>query len=173
MNNISVKMILTLTFISMLAGALLSGWDMITQPLIEKHRQEAIRQAIKEVLPPFFSYREIQLSDRILYEAIDSSKNIIGYAVKTSGNGFQGKIVIMTGLSANFETLSSISILEQLETPGLGTKIVSDPSHKKDIFWFPAQFKGLQYKPEIKVLKNAKIKNNNEIMAITGATISA
>ena len=173
MKNISAKMILTLTLISVLAGAVLSGWDMLTAPLIEVHRQEAIRLAVKEVLPPFDTYREIQLSDRILYEASDSLGTIVGYAVKTSGNGFQGKIVIMNGIYPDFERLTAISILEQLETPGLGTKIVTDPSNKENNFWFPDQFKNLLYRPHIKVIKNAKAEQDNEIMAITGATISA
>jgi electron transport complex protein RnfG len=66
-----------------------------------------------------------------------------------------------------------MKVLEQVETPGLGTKIVEDPSNKENPFWFPEQFNGLQIFPQIDVVKNAKPSTPNEIQAISGATISS
>lgn len=79
----------------------------------------------------------------------------------------------MVGLTPDMSKLTGIKVLEQIETPGLGTKIVVDPSNKQDPFWFPAQFKGVHTSPEIMVIKNAKPTHNYEVQGITGATISS
>jgi electron transport complex protein RnfG len=79
----------------------------------------------------------------------------------------------MVGLSPDMTQLTGIKVLEQIETPGLGTKIVVDPSNKQDPYWFPAQFKGVHVSPELVVVKNAKPTHTNEVQGITGATISS
>jgi len=62
--------------------------------------------------------------------------------------------------------------LSQKETPGLGTKIVEDPSNENPA-WFTEQFKNVKVEPEIIYVKNSKPSKDNEIQAITGATISS
>jgi len=71
----------------------------------------------------------------------------------------------MVGLKSNLTEITSIEILEQVETPGLGTKVTEDP--------FRNQFKGLQITPEVKWIKGAPPTQPNEIQTITGATISS
>ncbi len=59
---------------------------------------------------------------------------IVGYAVNTySKNGFSGYINLMAGFKPD-GTISSITVLTQKETPGLGSKM-SDPG-------FSGQFDG-------------------------------
>lgn len=168
------KMILVLTVITMFAGGLLSTWDGVTKPRIEAYRLEQLKMAISEVLPAYDHYDEITKDGVILYigKANDSDEPV-GIAFEAVGNGFQGKISIMVGIDKDFSKLSGIKILEQIETPGLGTKIVEDPTNKQDNFWFPNQFKQLLVDPAIEVIKNVKPSKPNEIQAITGATISS
>ena len=167
------KMIIVLTVISMLSGGLLSTWDGITKPKIEAHRLAALKKAISEVLPPHQVYDEIKADGIILYVGKDSSDQAVGIACESVGSGFQGKVSIMVGLTMDFTKITGIKILEQIETPGLGTKIVVDPSNKQDPYWFPNQFKQLETEPEIGMVKNVKPSNPNDIQAITGATISS
>jgi electron transport complex protein RnfG len=172
--NLTAKMIVVLTVLTMIAGGLLSYWDGITGPRIEAYRLEQLKQAITEVLPSHESYDEIAAEGMILYvgkNATDAEP--VGVAFESVGNGFQGKISIMVGISVDFKKINAIKILEQLETPGLGTKIVEDPSNKKDRYWFQNQFKDLTTEPQIEVVKNIKPSRPNEIQAITGATISS
>jgi electron transport complex protein RnfG len=79
----------------------------------------------------------------------------------------------MVGVKSDFSEITGIKILEQIETPGLGTKIIEDPTNKEDRFWFPNQFRSLKTEPQIEVIKNVKPSKDNEIQAITGATISS
>jgi electron transport complex protein RnfG len=167
-------MIVVLTVLTMVAGGVLSYWDGITRPRIEAYRLEQLKKAIAEVLPDHESYDEVKADGMILYVGKKSNDpEPVGVAFEAIGNGFQGKISIMVGISLDFKKINAIKILEQLETPGLGTKIVEDPSNKDDRFWFPNQFKNLSTEPQINVVKNIKPAKPNEIQAITGATISS
>jgi electron transport complex protein RnfG len=172
--NLTTKMIVVLTVLTMVAGGVLSYWDGITRPRIEAYRLEQLKKAIAEVLPDHESYDEVKADGMILYVGKKSNDpEPVGVAFEAIGNGFQGKISIMVGISLDFKKINAIKILEQLETPGLGTKIVEDPSNKDDRFWFPNQFKNLSTEPQINVVKNIKPAKPNEIQAITGATISS
>ncbi len=172
--NLTTKMIVVLTVLTMVAGGVLSYWDGITRPRIEAYRLEQLKKAIAEVLPAHESYDEVKADGMILYVGKKSNDpEPVGVAFEAIGNGFQGKISIMVGISLDFKKINAIKILEQLETPGLGTKIVEDPSNKDDRFWFPNQFKNLTTEPQINVVKNIKPAKPNEIQAITGATISS
>jgi electron transport complex protein RnfG len=172
--SLTTRMIVVLTALTMVAGGLLSYWDGFTGPRIEAYRLEQLKLAIAEVLPAHEKYDEVSSDGMILYIGKNETEpEPVGIAFEAIGNGFQGKISIMVGISTDFRTINAIKILEQLETPGLGTKIVVDPSNKQDPFWFPNQFKGLVSKPLIEVVKNIKPSKSNEIQAITGATISS
>jgi electron transport complex protein RnfG len=172
--NIATKMIIVLTVITAFAGAILSTWDGFTKPKIEAYRLQELKKAIADVLPPHESYQEINQDGNILYLGQKSDLDEpIGIAFEAVGSGFQGKISMMVGVSIDFTKISGIKILEQIETPGLGTKIVEDPSNKQDRFWFTNQFKDLITEPLIEVVKNKKPTKPTEIEAITGATISS
>ena len=172
--NLSTRMILVLTLITVLSGAILAGWDSVTKPKIAFHRMEALKAAIGEVLPAHDSYEKVETEFGPLYVASKSESDTpIGVAFMAVGSGFQGELRIMVGLTPDMTKLTGIKVLEQIETPGLGTKIVVDPSNKQDPYWFPAQFNGIVVAPEIVVLKNAKPTRNNEVQGITGATISS
>ena len=172
--SLSTRMILVLTLITIMSGGILAGWDMYTKPRVEHHRQQALQAAIADVLPPHDRYDVLETKLGLLYigKSTDSSSSV-GTAFMAMGSGFQGEIRIMVGYSPHDKTLTGIKVLEQIETPGLGTKIVTDPSNKQDPLWWPAQFKGLAVEPEIVVLKNTAPTQDNEIQGITGATISS
>lgn len=176
MNNLplSVRMILVLTLITLLSGGILAGWDLYTKPKVAFHREQALKAAIAEVLPAHDTYETRDTEAGTLYIGTKTDSDLpVGIAFMAVGSGFQGELRIMVGLSPDLTQLTGIKVLEQIETPGLGTKIVVDPSNKQDPFWFPAQFKGVHVAPEIIALKNAKPSTNNEVQGITGATISS
>jgi len=81
------------------------------------------------------------------------------------GNGYQGQIKMLVGVTADFTRFTGMSVLEQVETPGLGAKIAEKS--------FELQFKNLATKPPIEYIKGKALEKANEIEAITGATISS
>ncbi len=170
----SYKMFIVLTLVTILSGGLLSALNNVTEPRIKEHRANELKAAIADVLPAHDYYDEISKGPMILYVGkTKSDSKTVGIATRLIGSGFQGKISIMVGIKPDFTKLTGFKVLEQLETPGLGTKIVEDPSNKSKPFWFPEQFIGLTFKPSITVIKNIKPTKPNEIQAISGATISS
>jgi len=172
--NKTAKMIIVLTVITALSGAVLSSWDSVTKPKIEYHQLQALKAAISDVLPSYDNYAVQDISGNKVYIGqIDGNSQPAGIAFKVAGSGFQGKISIMVGVDPNFASITGIKVLEQIETPGLGTKIVVDPSNKTNPFWFPEQFNGVVLSPQIDVVKNSIPQNSNEVQAISGATITS
>ena len=162
-----IKMLATLSVIGIISGAFLSiiaGW---AAPKIEVHRKADTERAIYIVQPDAKFYEKVENVDFELYKVFDDSlkTNSLGYALPYEGNGFQGKIRLMVGVSDNLSELKGLEVLEQVETPGLGTKVTEEN--------FTKQFISLKSTPEVAWVKGAPPTQDNEIQAITGATISS
>ena len=167
----SLKMVLVLTIITIISGVVLSYWDSYTKPIIEEHKSNKLDKLILEILPEHNSIEELELGEYNLYLGKQDDK-IVGIALKIEGGGYQDIISMIVGLTPDFSKMTALKILSQKETPGLGTKIVNDPSNENPS-WFTEQFKNVKVEPEIVYVKNVKPSKDNEIQAITGATISS
>lgn len=182
-----VNMILVLTAICGLAALLLSAFFSLTKDTIEQSMQKKQTEAISEVLP----MENVQLKAEIIeiegqkwtiYNAFTDNE-YVGSAIESySNNGFNGLIKIMVGFDPNGKILN-YAILEQKETPGLGTKMgewfrpqqESTPSLIERIFGFEVE----KTKRESSIVgltmqNNLAVKNDGgTIDAITAATISS
>ena len=93
--NKTAKMVVVLTVITALSGAILSTWDGITKPKIEYHQLQALKAAISDVLPSYDYYDEIPIDENIIYLGkINDNAQPVGLAFKVNGSGFQGNISI-------------------------------------------------------------------------------
>ncbi len=160
-----IQMLVVLTGIGLISGGLLFQVSSWADPMIAVNKQKATEEAIYIVQPEGKSYEKISAGDFEGYKVFGQNKDLIGYAFVYEGNGFQGKIRIMIGIQPDLSKISSIEILEQSETPGLGTKVTEEP--------FKTKFKGLNSKGSIGWVKEGASPKDNEIIAITGATISS
>ena len=163
--KVLIKMLVTLSLVAALSGLLLSYVASLTESQIEENQKRAISQAIYRLIPRAKKSRLKTLANYEVYFVYDNRDSLLGYSLLTSGNGYQGRIKILIGLARDFKTLEGIEILENVETPGLGGK-VSSPEFLK-------QFRGITVFPELIYVKNKKPALDNEIEAITGATISS
>jgi len=157
--------IATLTIIGIVAGGSLSLVNNWAAPKIALNQKAETERAIYLVHLDGKRYEEIKNSGFEVYKVFNESDSSVGYSLVYSGNGFQGKIKLMIGLTEDLNKITSIEILEQSETPGLGTKILEPP--------YKDQYKGLSPNPVIKLIKGVEPSNPNEVKAITGATISS
>jgi len=171
----SASLIIVLTCTALLSGVILSFLSAFTQPKIEAHAAEVLRNAISTVLPGIESYDKKVIDGVDFYIGKDAAGDPKNVAFLAVGNGFQSKLRILVGMDLKMAQIHSVKILEQMETPGLGTKIETDPSNKENPDWFTKQFSGLNLEDqEITYLKNEEpSKEKSQIMAITGATISS
>lgn len=170
----SYRLILVLTATAILSGSLLSFLNIHTLPLIKAHQQQVLNDALSGVLPGSVKIEEKIFANHPYYFGYNQKQQLQGIAFLAEGNGFQSKLRILVGMDPGLSTITKIKILEQKETPGLGTKIENDPSSKTDAEWFPNQFEKLNAEKSLSYVKNQKPdKSAGEIMAITGATISS
>jgi len=87
----------------------------------------------------------------------------LGWVVRASGLGFADRIELLIGLSARGDAITGLYVLEQKETPGLGSKITGD---------FQEQFARKDPAKPLEVTKDRPAEGANEIRAIAGATVS-
>jgi Na+-translocating ferredoxin:NAD+ oxidoreductase subunit G len=162
------NMVMSLTLISLAASACLGFVYEFTKKPIELSNLNKKLDAIKQVVPEFDNNPNNEMfklptGDGDSLEIYPAKKDnvVVGYAVNTyTRKGFSGTVTLMAGYKPD-GTIINISVLEQKETPGLGTKMTE--SKFKDQFndKNPSQFK-------IKVKKDG-----GQVDAITAATISS
>lgn len=164
MRNNIFKMVLVLTLTGLLTGGVLAGFYTIASPRIEYNRLQELKRAIFTVLPEARDYKEVKRDGMVIYEGMDEKGGLVGYAFIAEGRGFSGPIRMMVGMEKGFLKLKDMKVLEEKETPGLGTRIEESP--------FKDQFKGLAIEPMIEYIKNRRPERPNQVQAITGATIT-
>ncbi|NQT30131.1 MAG: RnfABCDGE type electron transport complex subunit G [Candidatus Saganbacteria bacterium] len=165
MNKI-LRMIVVLTVIGIISGAILALVYTWSLPKIVENETKATDAAIFTVLPDTKTYKKVVALDLTYYDCFDESGAKVGTAILCQGNGYQGAITLMVGVNADFTEFTGMTVLDQVETPGLGAKIGSSD--------FERQFNGLVTKPPIEyVTGGGTVHLPNEIQAITGATISS
>ena len=163
--NKAVHILLTLMVTGIIAGGVLALVNIWAEPRIAANQKRETEEAIYLVQKNGKSYEEIKTVKGELFKVFDGQKNPVGYSFVYEGNGFQGKIRLMIGIEPGLDKVTSIEILEQTETPGLGTKVTEHP--------YKDQYNGLTIGTGIEWVKGKKPIKPNEIQAITGATISS
>ena len=157
-----IRLTAVLTVVCVLAGLSLSYVSQATEEARAYQDRLELLNSLKLVLPEHDNEPDNDaavIGDTIYYRSKNGGE-INGIAFITSSDkGYSGPIRIIMGVKPEGEIIT-IGILEQKETPGLGTKITED--------WFIDQYKG-------KSLANARWavkKDGGEIEQISGATIS-
>lgn len=162
------NMLLSLTLISMGASVALGFVYEYTKGPIELSNLNRKLEAVRQVVPEFNNNPSDEMfrlpsGEGDSLEVYPSKKDgqVNGYAVKTySDKGYSGQVILMVGFTPD-GSLYNISVLEQKETPGLGTKM-KEPKFKD-------QFNGKD--PAVFTLKVKK--DGGQVDAITAATISS
>ena len=166
MKSTLFNMVMVLFVITLLASAGVGAVHMITEEPIAEARVKATREALKQVLPEFDETEDTALTVENLPVTVHTASEggrVVGYAVESmTKNGFSGVIRLMVGFAPDGQILN-IRVLEQAETPGLGTKMVGagNPLEKSFVGRNPAQMKlGVK-------------KDGGDVDALTAATISS
>lgn len=182
----SFRLIFTLGLAGFISGLVMVGSYLLTKPMIEANKAAAVERAILKVLPNCTSFKTLELkggqlaeyvppekqqpgkteAPKLVYMGLNTSKEVVGFAIKGSEIGFADVISIMIGYDAVKKTIIGYEVLDSKETPGLGDKIYKDEAFLKN-------FTELLTEPEILFAKKGEKHKSNEVEAITGATISS
>ncbi len=163
-----LNMTLTLFVITIVAGLSLGFINEITKGPKAEAKLARKTSALKNVLPEFNNnpVNEVSLiksdlaKDSIeIYPAFLNEIQAGTAVVGSSEKGFSGLVKIMVGFHPD-GTINNIAVLEQKETPGLGTKMKDEKFIRQFRDKDPATF-------------NLKVKKDQgDVDALTGATIT-
>ena len=163
-----INMVVSLFAITIVSGFALGFVNDFTVGPIKEAKIAKKVNALKLVLPDFDNnpVEEVILinsefvKDSVeVYPAFKNMEFVGAAIIGSTEKGFSGLIKIMVGFTPD-GTIKNIEVLEQKETPGLGTKMKDDK--------FLAQFRDKN--PSVFNVKPTK--DQGEIDALTGATIT-
>lgn len=165
-----VKMVIVLTLVAAVCGGGLALVRISTAEQIAYQKIKFIKEpALKKILT---GYDNDPVSDRkevvtgkdkkgkdvvTAFFLAKKGGQVIAIAFETSATGFHGDVGVMMAVNPAGK-LDGVAVTTQTETPGVGTRIIEDPS-------FCAQFAG---KP-----LTADFSLGAEIQGLTGATYSS
>lgn len=158
-------MVAVLFTITLIASAGVGAVNMITVEPIAAAKAAATEAALGEVLPAFEATEttELTIDDMpIKVYTAKQGEEVVGYAVETmTKQGFSGVVKLMVGF-LNDGTINNVNVLQQAETPGLGTKMCDEGN---------PLLAGVQGKEATGTFKVTK--DGGEVDALTAATISS
>ncbi|WP_422083294.1 RnfABCDGE type electron transport complex subunit G [Ulvibacterium sp.] len=163
-----LNMVLSLLVITLAAGFSLGYVNDITLEPKAKAKLAKKVNALKTVLPEFDNdavsevvvVKPESVRDSIeIYPAFQNGEFVGAAVTGSSEKGYSGLIRIMVGFTPDGH-IYNISVLEQKETPGLGTKMKGEKFLRQFRDKDPSQY-------DLKVAKDG-----GEVDALTGATIT-
>jgi electron transport complex protein RnfG len=155
----TLRMVMTLVIICVISAASLSLVYQITEPKIRENQLGEMKETLERILPEAVAFDEPAIPQAILdrttgvkavFIGLDDNRSEIGTAVIVEGPGYQDFIRLFVAFNADLTVIKSVEVLDQQETPGLGSRIEEEG--------FIGQFKG-------------DLKDDYD--SITGATVSS
>lgn len=166
-----LTMIAFVIIMGIISAAILVGTDNFTKQTILDNEELALKSTILNAFG--IEYTKDTVLDVYAQSITSEEKNgtmyyytkdgIVGY--RFEGKGLWGPIRGFITLAPDHVTINGIQIIYHEETPGLGG-VVSEQ-------WYLDKFKGKLFDPSIVISKEADPAANNEVDAITGATLTS
>jgi len=145
--------------------------DNVTKPIIDKNQNEKLRKSVLTALNIPYEDKEVDEVFKNNIETIEKNdkkvyrdKKTQDIAFSISGSGSQGPIIGVLALKSDLKTIKGITIVSQVETPGLGDRVLAESNLEN--------FKGKYIVPQIKIVAAGSAQDNNEVDGITGATLT-
>lgn len=145
MKTSPLKLILSVFVVCVVAAAGLAATYTITEPRIAAQEKAAEAAALKSVLPAAASFEPADAATLdaaakavgdskvdAIYRALDESGSQVGWGLKVASRGYGGYINMVLGLDSDGK-VTGLTILTMNETPGLGSRVKSEP-------WFLEQY---------------------------------
>lgn len=185
----SLHMIATLAGVSVLSGILIVLTDGVTHARIESNKRNATEQAVFKVLPGATSQAAFEKTADgfkqtstpspgadMVYAGYDAQGGLVGVAFQAASNlGYSGLVEVMCGYAPAKDAVIGYTVLHSLETPGLGSRVDTDPQFLKNFEDLDVKLDtaGSALAHPIVLVKNGAKTEPWQIDGISGATISS
>jgi len=159
-----LKPVVVLLSICIVIPLALAVTDSVTKDKIAELETKKSNETMESLVEADrFEEAELGEEDTVIYHKALKGEETVGYIFTTKAKGYGGDVSVMTAVNID-GTVKSVAILDvSNETPGLGQNAAKEA--------FYSQYEGK--KEGIKLLKNGAVDENNEIDAVTGATITS
>ncbi|MBN2737805.1 MAG: FMN-binding protein [Spirochaetales bacterium] len=167
-----IKMLLFVIIMGTILSTAIVGVDSWTSPLIAKNNEIKIKTSVLKALGLEYTKDTIELvfSNKITTkDAVINDNQVKLYyspdntvAFQYQGAGLWGDIIGILAVNAQEDSISRVSIFQQEETPGLGSRIGDDA--------YLNQYIGKVFDPEISSKASSE---KSKVDVITGATLSS
>ncbi len=152
-----------LGIITTVSVGLLGTANEITRPIIAIQKEKNEQLAMKSILTEAETFESVDGIDTskvmALYQGM-SGDSVVGHIAKVATEGYGGTITLLIGVDVSGACVG-VEILSHTETPGLGANATQET--------FKQQYIGKV--PPLATVKG--VAKDNEIVAITGATITS
>lgn len=156
-----IKPIVVLLSICIVIAFALSLTNKITAEKIAGLEAENEQKTMSELIKAE-SFEKKSL-DEVEYHIAKNGDETVGFIFVTSAKGYGGDVSVMTAVNTD-GSIKAVAVLDASnETPGLGQNVTKEK--------FYSQYE--EKTADVKVVKNGAVSENNEINAVTGATISS
>ncbi len=170
-------------------GLLIVAVFELTRPIIQHNKIVARERAILAVLPTARSSTAFEWTDdgrfepapadrndgQLVFAGYDDNGALVGLALEAQAMGYQDVVRVLYGYSFEREAIIGFQVLESRETPGLGTRIETDPAFLQNFEQLDVSLDDSRtaLRHAIEFVKSGQKENAWEVDGITGATISS
>lgn len=163
-----IRLLVVIAVFSAVSGGLLAAIQSGTKDRIEYQQlkfvkgptiQQILEGSSNDPLVDRFKLPDGQEERSFFVGVFDGKANVV--ALEAFGKGFGGDIGVIIAVNVENDEIVGIGVTTHSETPGVGSKVKTDPSLSE-------QFKGLPIKEPFKVKAEG-----GQIDAISGATVSS
>jgi Na+-transporting NADH:ubiquinone oxidoreductase subunit C len=166
--------LLLVIFVLILGSVLttaLVGVNSFTAPKIEKNAEIKLKSSVLEALEIPYVIEDVEqtFANNVKPAEIGEVTYFISangdYALLYEGAGLWGPIKGIIAMNPDLVSISGLTIMQQEETPGLGSRIADDE--------YLAAFIGKRFTPVLDIVAPGKGGGESQIDSISGATLSS
>ena len=164
-------MVLFVLILGSILTTALIGVNGFTAPKIEKNAEIKLKSSVLAALEIPFEIETVEQTFANNVKSVDLSEGTYyisangDYALPYEGAGLWGPIKGIIAMNPDLVSISGLKIMQQEETPGLGSRIGEDE--------YLAAFVGKRFTPTLDIVSPGKGGGENQIDSISGATMSS
>jgi electron transport complex protein RnfG len=162
--------------VSFFFGLLIAVTNAGLSPRIEQNKINKRNRLVKGLLPEAKNFVPIKTEITVelaggrktnveVFKAVAENGECVGWSFNAFGPGFGGKIELVVAVDASFDKIAGFDVISSDETPGFGDQIKND--------YYRDQYKGAPAEQLKLVTVGDPHKIDNQIVAISGATVSS
>ena len=166
-----IMMVLFVLILGSILTTALVGVNGFTAPKIAKNAEIKLKSNVLEALEIPYDIENVEQTFANNVKSAESGEVTYyisangDYAFTYEGAGLWGPIKGIMAMHPDLERISGLTIMQQEETPGLGSRIADDE--------YLAAFVGKRFTPTLDLVSPGKGGGDNQIDSISGATMSS